>query len=146
MELTSKLGKVQWMCDECGAIYDDRIGFFNIDDTLGKKDFCLKCHPMRMSPIQLVEWLAKGNGYVCIQGKYYTTNLEFDLSSCNCRLNGHETNRGYDHQIKYDEHNLVVRYFNANHPLHKKSYWLIPTEKMFMKDCRNGGKIQWHTK
>lgn len=32
MELTSKLGKVQWMCDECGAIYDDRIGC-KWDDT-----------------------------------------------------------------------------------------------------------------
>jgi hypothetical protein len=39
-------------------------------------------------------------------------------------------------QLPYDEHNFVVRYFDEDNPRHKKDYWLIPTEEMYLEDCR----------
>lgn len=31
---------------------------------------------------------------------------------------------------------VVVRYFDEDNPRHKKDYWLIPAEEMFLEDCR----------
>lgn len=39
-------------------------------------------------------------------------------------------------QLPYYEHNFVVHYFDEDNPRHKKDYWLIPTEEMFLEDCR----------
>lgn len=144
MTIANVRGKPHYVCNGCGKSSDDPADF-NMDDEKGDSHFCWDCHPRRMTPLQLVEWLAKGNGYVCIQAEDYQTALSFDfhgpgyLMSNGCR-NGHAMN-GMRNQIPYDEHNFVVRYFDEDHPMHKKyGYWLIPTEKMYITDCH--GKVR----
>lgn len=125
------VNKKIWVCDNCGEKTTDPKTFNQADRERG--DYCMKCHPKRMTPLQLVEWLAKGFGYVCRQGKDYTTHLDFDFS--NKKLGG-ATIPDMREQLPYSEHNFVVRYFDEDHPRHKKEYWLIPTEEMFLEDCR----------
>ncbi|MBR4792655.1 MAG: hypothetical protein IK038_03215 [Bacteroidaceae bacterium] len=121
----------KFMCDKCGYI-DSSLHKFNTADSYGDKDYCLACHPQRMTYMQLIEWLAKGNGYVCLQVIGYRTHLEFDMAAP-VRIEGKEILGSIDSQIPYDEHNFVVRYFDKDK---NRDYWNIPTEEMFYRDCR----------
>lgn len=131
------------VCDTCGFSVnteDEYKKHFNTDDTKIAdnayiyKDYCLKCHPKRMTYMQLIEWLAKGNGYICQQVIGYSTSVTFNLRNP-ITINGRQYPKGYDDQIEYDEHELVVRYFDTTKNV---SYWNIPTEAMFLRDCRQG--------
>lgn len=130
-----------WVCDNCGERTTDPKTFNQADRADG--DYCMKCHPRRMTPLQLVEWLAKGNGYVCRQGRAYTTHLDFDF--CTNRI-GDEEVPDLCEQLPYDEHNFVVHYFDENNPHHRKDYWLIPTKEMFLEDCRGKKRKNLHKK
>jgi len=123
----------KFVCDKCGYV-DSSLYKFNTADSYGGKDYCLACHPQRMTYMQLIEWLAKGNGYVCLQVIGYRTHLEFDMAAP-ARIEGKEIlgSLGIDSQIPYDEHNFVVRYFEKDK---NRDYWNIPTEEMFYRDCR----------
>lgn len=125
-----------WVCDECGKSSKEYADFNDADQT-PSSDYCKECHPIRMTPLQLVEWLANGNGYACRQNKDYTTHLDFDFSTN--KLDGFRV-PDIKKQLPYDEHQFVVRYFDESNPRHQKAYWLIPTEEMFLEDCRNKGK------
>ena len=120
-----------WVCDNCGEKTADPSTFNQADRERG--DYCMKCHPKRMTYMQLIEWLAKGNGFMCQQVLGYTTAPAFSLSPV--EINGRSYPGKSDDQIPYNEHELVVRYFDGEHPRHKKAYWLIPTEEMFLEDC-----------
>ena len=129
------------VCDGCGFSVnteDEYNKHFNTDDTtiannsFTYKDYCLKCHPKRMTYLQLIEWLAKGNGYVCQQVRGYSTSVNFHMGNP-IEINGAKYYHAIDDQIEYDEHELVVRYFDTNKNV---SYWNIPTEAMFLRDCR----------
>lgn len=136
-------GKVLRICDKCGFVdYDDHAEFntytdrykpessttFNLDDCNDDKDYCLRCHPRRMSYRQLIEWLARGNGYLCQQAHYYTTAPVFKM--CPVIINDVHYPGMFDDQIPYNEHELVVSAFKNGY-----SNWKIPTLEMYEEDC-----------
>lgn len=142
MRITYESREKQIVCDGCGFSVNTEDKYkkhFNTDDTKIAdnayiyKDYCLKCHPKRMSYMQLIEWLAKGNGYVCQQARGYSTYVNFHMGNSIVTINGAQYYHKIDDQIEYDEHELVVRYFDSSK---NKSYWNIPTEEMFLRDCR----------
>ena len=117
---------VKWICNECGFTSED-INKFNdypSNDTI----YCYKCRPGRMTYRQLVEWLARGNGYLCQQGLPYSTAPTFDITRVN--INGRHYPGKFDDQIPYDEHELCVSSFKDGF-----SNWEIPTLKMYKRDC-----------
>lgn len=118
---------IKYVCDNCG-FSDDNLSRFN-DYDCDKKHYCLKCHPLRMSFRQLIEWLAKGNGYLCQQAKDYTTAPTFSMSPV--IINGKRYEGKFDNQIPYDEHELVVSEFKDGF-----SNWKIPTYEMYKRDCK----------
>lgn len=52
-------GSRTYICDGCGQVYKT-TDEFNPADSAGGKDFCWKCHPKRMTYMQLIERLARG--------------------------------------------------------------------------------------
>lgn len=116
---------VKYICDNCGFT-DDNLSKFNDCNT---KHYCLNCHPLRMSYRQLIEWLAKGNGYLCQQGYNYTTAPVFSM--CPVIINDEHYAGKFDDQIPYDEHELVVSEFKDGF-----SNWKIPTFEMYKRDCK----------
>ena len=118
---------VKYICDNCG-FSDDNLSHFN-DADCDTKHYCLKCHPHRMSYRQLIEWLAKGNGYLCQQGHNYTTAPAFRM--CPVIINEEHYAGRFDDQIPYNEHELVVSEFKYNF-----SNWKIPTLEMYQRDCK----------
>lgn len=119
---------VKFVCDICG-FSDDNLSRFNDYDCDTKQHYCLKCHPLRMSFRQLIEWLAKGQGILCQQGKDYTTAPAFIMSPV--IINGKRYAGKFDNQIPYDEHELVVSEFKDGF-----SNWKIPTYEMYKQDCK----------
>lgn len=117
----------KYICDNCGFSYDD-LSRFNVADC-GTKHYCLNCHPHRMSYRQLIEWLAKGNGYLCQQGHNYTTAPAFSM--CPVIINEEHYAGSFDDQIPYNEHELVVSEFKDG-----ISNWKIPTLEMYERDCK----------
>lgn len=141
MHLKFKSNEKRIVCDGCGFAVNTEDAYkthFNTDDTkyvanTTTEDYCLKCHPKRMTYMQLIEWLAKGNGYVCQQGRGYSTYVNFHMGRSIVTINEAQYYHKIDDQLEYDEHELVVRYFDTSK---NKSYWNIPTEAMFLRDCR----------
>lgn len=84
-----------------------------------------------MSYRQLIEWLAKGKGYLCQQGHDYTTAPVFSM--CPVKINNRCYPGHFDDQIPYDEHELVVSEFEDGY-----SNWKIPTLEMYKRDCKKG--------
>lgn len=119
---------VKFVCDICG-FSDDNLSRFNDYDCDTKQHYCLKCHTLRMSYRQLIEWLAKGNGILCQQGHYYTTAPTFKM--CPVIINEEHYAGRFDDQIPYDEHELVVSEFKDGF-----SNWKIPTYEMYKRDCK----------
>lgn len=115
--VTFKTG-VKWICDECGFTSSD-IDKFN-DYLAGDVSYCLKCRPTRMTYRQLIEWLARGNGYLCQQALPYSTAPTFSMSPV--EINGRRYDGRFDDQIPYNEHELVVSEFKDGF-----SNWKIPT-------------------
>lgn len=109
------------ICDGCGSVVNE---FHESEDN---NDYCFKCRPKRMSVIQLVEWLAKGNGFICIQGKSYQTYLNFTG-----RTMFGDVCLTWDDEIPYDEHNWVIHHFDETK---NKNYWDIPTLEIYETDC-----------
>lgn len=142
MKLKIQNGEQRVVCDGCGYTVDTKEAYekdFNVDDSKDSGynqsavDYCYKCHPKRMSFLQLIEWLARGNGFVCMQARNYTTHLEFSMER-SVNINGRTFHdKQINDQIPYDEHKLVVRYFNDKK---NKSYWNIPTYQMWKEDCK----------
>ena len=142
MKLKIQNGEQRVVCDRCGYTVNTKEAYekdFNVDDSQDSgynqpaADYCYKCHPKRMSFLQLIEWLAKGNGFVCMQARDYTTHLEFSMGM-RVTINGRPyPDKRIDDQIPYDEHNLIVRYFDNDK---NKSYWNIPTYQMWKVDCK----------
>lgn len=120
----------KYVCDKCGFT-DTNLDKFNPSDSINGKDYCLKCHPIRMTYIQLIEWLAKGNGFICQQGMGYSSAVTFYLSPL--RINGRSYPGRSEDQIPYSEDELIVRYFEEEK---NELYWNIPTLEMFNRDCR----------
>ena len=135
MKLTD--GSRTYICDGCGQVYKT-TDEFNPADSAGGKDFCWKCHPKRMTYRQLIEWLARGNGFLCQQAIEYTTAPMFSLAPV--RINDRSYPGSSDDQIPYDEHELVVSKFNDSGICH----WEIPTEAMFKADCRKSSTCDEH--
>lgn len=129
MKIKYKNG-VKYSCNICGEVYGNEDKFNKMDSVNGDH-YCLKCHPLRMSYRQLIEWLAKGNGYLCQQGHYYTTAPVFSM--CPVIINDEHYPGRFDDQIPYDEHELVVSEFKDGY-----SNWKIPTLKMYETDCKKG--------
>lgn len=119
---------VKWICNKCGFTSEDidKFNDYPNNDTI----YCLKCRPMRMSYRQLIEWLARGNGYLCQQGEDYSTAPTFSM--VDVRINGKHYPGKFDDQIPYNEHELVVSEFKDGF-----SNWKIPTLEMYRRDCRN---------
>lgn len=131
MQLKLENGSAKrYICDKCGFT-DTTLVAFNPSDSIDGKDYCLKCHPIRMTYEQLIEWLAKGHGFLCQQAMDYCTAPTFRLSPV-C-INGRQYPGNYEDQIPYDEHELIVRCFDASK---RSAYWEIPTLEMFNRDCR----------
>ena len=122
---------VKWICNECGFTSNnlDKFNDYPNEDTI----YCLKCRPIRMTYRQLIEWLAKGNGYLCQQGHNYTTAPAFSMVPV--IINDEHYPGKFDDQIPYDEHELVVSRFESGF-----SNWEIPTLEMYNRDCK-GGKV-----
>lgn len=140
MKLKLKNGTSRTVCDECGVTANSKDEYekgFNVYDSNSRGDYCLKCHPRRMTFMQLIEWLAKGNGFVCMQGDEYKTHIDFRMGE-NVTINGKMYDgKRIDDQIPYDEYNLIVRYFDDSK---NKEFWNIPTYEMWLNDCR--GKVK----
>ena len=117
----------KYVCNICG-FSDDNLSRFN-DFDCDTKHYCLKCHPLRMTYRQLIEWLAKGNGILCQQSKDYTTAPSFSMSPV--AINGRRYEGKFDDQIPYSEHELVVCEFKDGF-----SDWKIPTLEMYKRDCK----------
>lgn len=122
---------VRYVCDGCGFTATT-LDEFNKDDIAPDEHYCLKCHPRRMTYIQLLEWLAKGHGFLCQQARDYCTAPTFNLSPV--RINDRQYPGTSEDQIPYSEHELVVRCFDESK---RTAYWEIPTLEMFNRDCRN---------
>lgn len=131
MQLKLENGSAKrYICDKCGFT-DTTSAKFNPSDSIDGKDYCLQCHPMRMTYIQLLEWLAKGNGFLCQQAMSYCTSPTFRLSPVS--INGRNYPGNSEDQIPYSEYELVVRCFDESK---RSAYWEIPTLEMFKRDCR----------
>lgn len=128
MRMKLKDGSMTYICDGCGQAYKT-TDEFNPADSAGGKDFCWKCHPKRMTYMQLLEWLAKGHGFICQQAIGYTSAPMFSLVPV--RINDRSYPGKSDDQIPYNEHELVVSKFTDGF-----CNWKIPTFEMFEQDCR----------
>lgn len=129
MRVNTKNG-IRIVCNDCGFVSQSEQDF-NIDDTKDGKDFCRKCRPQRMSYMQLIEWLAKGNGFLCQQAMEYCVAPTFSLSPV--RINGRDYPGKSDDQIPYNEHELVVSRFSDGF-----CNWQVPTLEMYKRDCKGG--------
>lgn len=125
-----KKGK-KWVCDNCGFSEDSQRFFNDVKDDGAA--YCIKCHPLRMSYRQLIEWLAKGNGILCQQGNDYTTAPSFSMSPV--IINDKRYPGKFEDQIPYNEHELVVSPFKSLF-----CDWKIPTLEMYKKDCKGGAR------
>lgn len=134
---------IKYICNGCGLTVpagDAYTTLFNVADSdrYNDKDFCLKCHPRRMTYRQLLEWLARGNGFLCQQAKDYSTAPTFSLSP-SVTINGRNYTGKSDDQIPYDKHELVVSRFNDGTLF---CDWVIPTLEMFERDCRQPKPVE----
>lgn len=130
MQLKLENGSAKrYICDKCGFT-DTTLAAFNPSDSIDGKDYCLKCHPIRMTYWQLLEWLARGNGFLCQQARDYCTAPTFRLSP-SVTINDRNYAGKSDDQIPYNEHELVVSRFTDGF-----CNWEIPTLEMFNRDCR----------
>ena len=122
---------VKWICNECGFTSKslDKFNDYPNENTI----YCLKCRPIRMTYRQLIEWLAKGNGYLCQQAKPYTIAPTFTMLPV--IINEEHYPGKFDDQIPYNEHELVVSRFESGF-----SNWEIPTLEMYNRDCKGGKK------
>ena len=118
---------VKYICNKCGFT-SENLDDFN-DFPNNEKIYCKKCHPKRMTYRQLIEWLARGNGYLGQQAKPYSTAPTFNMVPV--QINGEKYPGNFDDQIPYDEHELVVSEFKDG-----ISNWKIPTASMYNRDCK----------
>ena len=126
---------IKYICNGCGLTVPAGEAYTTLfneadSDRYNDKDYCLKCRPKRMTYWQLLEWLAKGNGFICQQVIGYSTAPTFSLSP-SVTINGRNYTGKSDDQIPYDEHELVVSRFTDGF-----CNWKIPTLEMFERDCR----------
>ena len=118
---------VKYICNKCGFTSESLDNFNNFPNN--EKIYCNNCHPKRMTYRQLIEWLARGNGYLCQQAKPYSTAPTFNMVPV--EINGVKYPGNFDDQIPYNEHELVVSEFKDGF-----SNWKIPTAAMYKRDCK----------
>lgn len=137
MKMTFKDAPTKYICDKCGLTVPSGDAYKTLfneadSDRSANKDYCLNCRPRRMTYWQLLEWLARGNGFLCQQAKDYSTAPTFSLSPF-VSINGRQYDGVADDQIPYNDHELVVSKFNDGNHL---CDWQVPTLEMFERDCR----------
>lgn len=126
---------IKYICNGCGLTVPAGEAYTTLfneadSDRYNDKDYCLKCRPKRMTYMQLLEWLARGNGFLCQQARDYCTAPTFRLSP-SVTINDRNYTGKSDDQIPYNEHELVVSRFTDGF-----CNWKIPTLEMFERDCR----------
>lgn len=126
---------IKYICNGCGLTVPAGEAYTTLfneadSDRCSDKDYCLKCRPKRMTYMQLLEWLARGNGFLCQQARDYCTSPTFRLSP-SVTINDRNYAGKSDDQIPYNEHELVVSRFTDGF-----CNWKIPTLEMFERDCR----------